>query len=320
MNIKRVILSIGTAILLFPQTSHAQTSSPKPKIGYLLPAGGQHGTTVKIMLGGARITNSPEILVQDKGIRAKVEHACTTPRTERPRANERAAMRQAVDLAKRGAAITGELRDRLNDRPLLWPLRNPKLKPTQDEMQRITYEYLTDRQRVQASRDLAQTVLISLAIPANTKPGRHELRLRTPFGISDPFYFFVGQCPETLETEPGTEQQPMAPPLRLPICINGQIFPGDIDRYRFQAKAGQTLSLTAAARELKPFIADAVPGWFEAMITLYDPKGKEAAFSDCTQFRPDPTRPSFTPSRTTESIPSSCATHSTAVAGISSTA
>ena len=55
-------------------------------------------------------------------------------------------------------------------------------------------------------------------------------------------------------------------------------YPGDLDAFRFRAKAGQTLSLHATARELKPFIADGVPGWFEAMITLADPDGNEIFF------------------------------------------
>jgi hypothetical protein len=64
--------------------------------------------------------------------------------------------------------------------------------------------------------------------------------------------------------------------------------PGEADRYRFQARAGQSLVIAADARELIPYLADAVPGWFQAVLTLYDPEGKEVAYDDDYRFHPDP--------------------------------
>jgi hypothetical protein len=39
---------------------------------------------------------------------------------------------------------------------------------------------------------------------------------------------------------------------------------------------------------LIPYIADAVPGWFQPVLVLYDAKGKEVAFDDDYRFKPDP--------------------------------
>jgi hypothetical protein len=64
--------------------------------------------------------------------------------------------------------------------------------------------------------------------------------------------------------------------------------PGEADRYRFQAHAGQSLVIAASARELIPYLADAVPGWFQAVLTLYDAEGKEVAYDDDYRFHPDP--------------------------------
>ncbi|NQU21998.1 MAG: peptidase, partial [Candidatus Nealsonbacteria bacterium] len=64
--------------------------------------------------------------------------------------------------------------------------------------------------------------------------------------------------------------------------------PGDADRYRFEARKGQRLVIAAAARELVPYLADAVPGWFQATLALYDARGKELAFEDDYRFHPDP--------------------------------
>ncbi|MBM3892651.1 MAG: peptidase, partial [Verrucomicrobia bacterium] len=37
-----------------------------------------------------------------------------------------------------------------------------------------------------------------------------------------------------------------------------------------------------------PYIADAVPGWFQPVVALYDDSGKEVAFEDDYRFKPDP--------------------------------
>ena len=74
----------------------------------------------------------------------------------------------------------------------------------------------------------------------------------------------------------------------LPTVANGQIMPGDVDRFSFQAKRGQRLVLSGAARELMPYLADAVPGWFQAVLALYDPKGNRVAFADDYRSNPDP--------------------------------
>jgi len=39
---------------------------------------------------------------------------------------------------------------------------------------------------------------------------------------------------------------------------------------------------------LIPYLADAVPGWFQAVVTLYDDQGKEVAYADDDRFHPDP--------------------------------
>jgi hypothetical protein len=61
-----------------------------------------------------------------------------------------------------------------------------------------------------------------------------------------------------------------------------------VARFRFSARAGQNLVAIASARSLIPYLADAVPGWFQATLALYDAKGNELKYDDDFQFRPDP--------------------------------
>ena len=74
----------------------------------------------------------------------------------------------------------------------------------------------------------------------------------------------------------------------LPVVLNGQIMPGDVDRFRFEADRGTRLLAAVHARSLVPYLADAVPGWFQATLKLLDAQGNELAFSDDFRFDPDP--------------------------------
>jgi hypothetical protein len=77
--------------------------------------------------------------------------------------------------------------------------------------------------------------------------------------------------------------------ITLPCTVNGQIASGEVHRYRFEARQGQRLVISTLGRALVPFIADAVPGWFQPVLVLYDADGKEVAYDDDYRFKPDPT-------------------------------
>lgn len=136
---------------------------------------------------------------------------------------------------------------------------------------------------------IAETVTVRVTIAADAKPGRRELRLETPAGLSNPLAFHVGQLPEFREAEKRSATSiEEVTDISLPCVVNGQIMPGDIDRYRFKASKGQRLVFTLSARELIPYLPDAVPGWFQAVLALYDAKGNELKFADDFRFHPDP--------------------------------
>ncbi len=76
--------------------------------------------------------------------------------------------------------------------------------------------------------------------------------------------------------------------LRLPCTVNGQISSGSVDRFRFTARRGQRLVISVLARALVPYMADAVPGWFQPVLVLCDAQGREIAYNDDYRFKPDP--------------------------------
>ena len=161
---------------------------------------------------------------------------------------------------------------------------------------------------------IGDALTVRMVLAADAEPGLREFHVESPRGISNPIRFYVGSLPEFTKAEPDVvaEEQDneflnYAPPvttnITLPAVVNGQIIPrdpeaiylssgrftpGTADRFRFEARKGQQLVITVSARELIPYLADAVPGWFQATLALYDSQGKELAYDDDYRFHPDP--------------------------------
>ena len=153
---------------------------------------------------------------------------------------------------------------------------------------------------------IAERARVQVLIDTDAAPGKREIRLETPNGVTNPIYFYVGRLPEWSKpaagrvTEAEVNEQgglrkrmdnPEPTPVvdvAAPVIVNGQVAPGGVDQYRFSAHKGERLVVAAHARELIPYIADAVPGWFQASVTLYDASGKELAYADHYGFHPDP--------------------------------
>ena len=170
-----------------------------------------------------------------------------------------------------------------------------------EKIERRTFEFV----QTPACASLASVVIVEVTIARDAQPGEREIRLVTLRGVSNPLAFHVGQVPE-LSRKPmltaslqvlGKEAQALRKRLpseaedriAVPCTVNGQIASGEVNRYRFQARQGQRLVITTLGRQLVPFIADAVPGWFQPVLVLYDANGKEVAYDDDYRFNPDPT-------------------------------
>jgi hypothetical protein len=186
---------------------------------------------------------------------------------------------------------------KLPDHPLLFGLEDKSIR----ELAHISNVLFFPRTKLQMNRQLAETLLIEIMIDPDAEPGPRELRLGTKTALTNPVVFQVGTLPEIREFEPNNKKayQELPNLLRvpnlpgekaheLPVLFNGQVMPGDIDRFRFRAHKGQKLVIEAHARSLIPYLADAVPGWFQATLTLYDAVGRELAFADDYRFNPDP--------------------------------
>ena len=288
----------------------------EPHIGYVFPAGGQQGRTFEVLVGGQFLRGVTDAYVSGGGVSARVVQHCRPPRNlDREQRQELRGRLEKVrnqrlaeldikgwvpPLPGRPAASRSEgpqgkeaeqaVPVELPAHPLLRNLEDMSLRQLENVAdQLLNWRYLGKRQM---NTQLADMVLVEVTVDPDAEPGDRELRLATPRGLTNPMCFQVGTLPEVREQEPDDSDRfaylPKEPPIDLPMVLNGQIMPGDIDRFRFRARRGQQLVVETHARRLAPFLADAVPGWFQATVALYDAKGHEVAFADDYRFHPDP--------------------------------
>ena len=154
------------------------------------------------------------------------------------------------------------------------------------EVNQPTEKQIREAQQLDAIA--SQTARIRLTIAPDAPPGVRDLRIMAKDGLSNRFRFEIGTLPEISEVEPNNNfaQAQLLPDL--PLVVNGQITNADRDFFRFHARVGQRLLLEVKARSIKPYLADAVPGWFQARIALYDGDGKKIAEQGSFRFDPDP--------------------------------
>ena len=275
------ILILALVGVLAASAAHGQAY-----IGFVYPAGGQQGTTVQIRLGGQRIDGVQSAVVSGTGVEAKVVDYwrwLNNQEVALMRENQRDLQRELKEQQKKKLnAKFDDTKQRILDR----------LEPRVSEWVNTP-----------ANRSLASLAFVELTIAPDAEPGPREIRLVTPTGFSNPMMFHVSQFPEsvrkpaktwilpTLGKEEGAEPKRPAEEIEavvtVPCVVNGQIAAGQVNHYRFEAKQGQRLVISTNARHLLPYIADAVPGWFQPVITLYNAEGREVAYNDDYRFQAD---------------------------------
>ncbi|HET9571220.1 MAG TPA: hypothetical protein VFP20_07440 [Bacteroidales bacterium] len=139
----------------------------------------------------------------------------------------------------------------------------------------------------QSSPQLADRIGVRLTIDKKAKPGLRDLRLQSSKGISNKLSIEVGQYPNVLEQKGSSAEKPTSV-ATLPATLCGQIMPGERDCFSFEAVKGTILVASVKARSLVPYIADAVPGWFQPVIRMTNSKGKEVAYCDDYRNAVDP--------------------------------
>ena len=296
------------ALLLVSAPAGGQQPN-SPHTGFAYPAGGRQGTTVQVRVGGRYLEGVSDVVFSTRGLRAEVV-GYDKPMSQREitELREKAQELQKTASAPDARRQLADIRERIGD-----SLRR-NASPMLSEFVALSITIDADAEpgpwqlRLVTPLGLSNPVAFSVgqlpevseqepAVPAEPVPGRAGGRRanRAPgrAGAQEPV-----QPPSQTE-EPQT--------VTLPVVINGRIIPadarrapgaaprqqnqylpGDTDRYTFDAHKDQDLVVAASARDVMPYLADAVPGWFQATVALFDATGREVAYDDDYRFQPDP--------------------------------
>jgi hypothetical protein len=308
------------AVLLVALASSA-LAQQQPYIGYVYPAGGQAGSTFQIRVGGQSLEDVSGVIVTGSGVTARIaefyrrlngqEMQLINEQLRELRQQTMSNTVESSSMKMESSPMTSSSAGSMAANPVeMLAIADAAASPQSkkeaarkmiDRIERRTLEYVPNP----AAPSIASLVLVEVTAAPDAEPGPREIRLVTLRGISNPLGFYVGQVPEhsrkpmisatlqvlgkessSLRKRPLSEEEDR---VSLPCTLNGQIASGEINRYRFEARKGQRLVISTLGRQLVPFIADAVPGWFQPVLTLYDAQGKEVAYDDDYRFKPDPT-------------------------------
>ena len=103
---------------------------------------------------------------------------------------------------------------------------------------------------VPAATPAADRLEVDLDIAADAPPGGHVIAVRSPLGRSPGQVFLIAAEPDVAEAEPNDDPA-HATPTTLPATMVGTLDrPGDVDGFRFAARAGQGLVFTTLAKGL----------------------------------------------------------------------
>jgi len=267
-----VLLTAG--LLVLPA---ARAQQRLPHIGYVYPAGGRQGTTFEVTIGGQYLNFATNVFVSGGGVRVAIleQERQLTPQEQMDLKEQ---LNKLQEMRKAGTRLSAD------DLKLIEGIR----------MKLIRFG------RRLTNPALSEFVTVQVTLAPDAALGARELRLGTERGLSNPLTFCVGQLPEftkedwksvpqsRFNLEPQSNPTPPPVKITLPATLNGQIPPGGVDQYRFPARRGQQLVVVASARQLIPYLADAVPGWFQVTMALYDATGHELDYADHYRFQPDP--------------------------------
>ena len=257
-----------------------------PHIAYVYPAGVCRSTEAEVVVGGQYLKGASEVYISGGGIEATV-----VKHWKFYTQGDASKVREKLDKARRQLDTTDDEGRSIGKRSSQKEIAAKAMANglTEEELEAYReYGRRRNDPKRQLNPQLAETVTLHLKVAPDAELGKRDLRLGTDSGLAGPICFYVGQLAEYREIEPNDKTAGKPISASLPVVLNGQIMPGDVDRFRFKARKGDRLVMVAAARELVPYLADAVPGWFQATLTLYDATGHEVAYSDDHTFHPDP--------------------------------
>lgn len=275
-----------------------------PKPGYYHPSSVQVGTKTRVIMGGDVVGGVKGAWVTGTGV--KITRIVPVPGFPRaPGKTERGwVMNWLYDILEGKDTKHRELPpeatiDETDWQECTWWFFLDELDNL--ELQMVARDYYTPERYPQDTPALNHLLILDVEVDEDATPGRRDIFLYDGSSASAPHPFYVTKEPHVVEPffviPPRGSRIPLPrvlhlpPPLKptpLPVHLDGQIWPGEEDSYTLRLEEGQQLVCSVVARELFPYLGDAVPGFFNPVLRLHDASGKEVAFADDFYFLPDP--------------------------------
>lgn len=300
------LVLIGTlaARAALAQSQQANT----PQAGFAYPAGGRQGTTVQVMIGGRNLEGVSGAVFSGRGLKAEIAgYDKPLAQREITELRDKAQELQKGTMTPETRRQLLEMRNRIGDS--LRRLSNPALAET------VTLSVTIDADAEPGPWHVRLVTPLGLSNPVAFSVSQlPEVVEAEPATRADAAGARAGRAGARgagrgAQQGPDEAPPPPEPPQRvtLPVVVNGRIIPsdprqgagggrrqpnqyapGDADRFVFEARKGQDLVVAVSARDVMPYLADAVPGWFQATVALFDAAGREVAYADDHRFQPDP--------------------------------
>ncbi len=267
--------------LLLGASVGSLSAAVAPHVGFVYPSGATPGTTLTVTIGGQYLRDFAGIHLSDIPVKAQL--------TDYLRIYD---SKEGGGLRRKKETLEAKIAEATDDKAKLQMQK--QIEMLEPELAMVAEVRRQDKMnpsmaaKKQFNPQISERIKLEITLPADVKPGEYELRVITTNGLSNPLLFEVGRLSEINEIEPNDSVKTAEELPALPVLVNGQILPGDVDSFRFHALKGQALVFRTEARSLVPYLADAVPGWFQSVLTLYDAKGNEVAYDDDYLFNPDP--------------------------------
>ena len=285
---KRVVAVVAASLAL-------AAPGADPYAGYIYPAGLQVGTTNRFLIGGQGLHNVKRVFFDNPSLRVlDVEYV---PKFSPP---GNSAQRRHIAKWLDGIAAGNPEEPPLPKDPAVmseWRSNSWwSALGTLDagKIAIVERDFFTPRNALQSAPSLSQKMLVTVAADADAKPGWCRFMVVTGAGISAPRPFEV--CASRRTAEPlyvpphRARPKPASVDLRTGgAVVDGRIMPGETDVFRLHLAAKKPYAFAVTARELQPYVGDAVPGFFNVELVLRNSRGAVVAKADdASRFRPDP--------------------------------
>lgn len=280
--VSALLLAVGAPLL-----------AADPYVGYIYPSGIRPGTTNRFVVGGQFLWGVKEMHFSSSGLHVlDIEHV---PNFAPPTGIQRRHLVKWLDGIAAGKPEEPPLpKDpHLNEwRSNTWWMVLNTLDA--GKLAIVEFDLHVPRNPLQATPSLRQLLLVTIAADTNAPAGRRSFSVSNNNGISAPRPFMVSPAPRAEEPLYVPPHRPQPGPRRADVrtgevVLDGQILPGSTDTFLLRLAANRRYAFKVTARELQPYIGDAVPGFFNPVITLKDARGNTVAVADdSVRFRPDP--------------------------------